>query len=103
MYFSTYIFRKDIMDKEQLAEEIRSRIEKSLSRFDFAGKEYDVSLGMRNNHRTIVVKKNQGAVISHYAVKDIEAVLKDYRLSPVFYYIEIDKEEMKPTIEIFVV
>lgn len=91
------------MDKEQLAEEIRSRIEKSLSRFDDAGKEYDVSLGSRNNHRTIVVKKNQGAGISHYAVKDIEAVLKDYRLSPVFYYIEIDKEEMKPTIEIFVV
>ena len=91
------------MDKEQLAEEIRSRIEKSLSRFDDAGKEYDVSLGTRNNHRTIVVKKNQGAGISHYAVKDIEAVLKDYRLSPVFYYIEIDKEQMKPTIEIFVV
>ena len=91
------------MDKEQLAEEIRSRIEKSLSRFDDAGKEYDVSLGSRNNHRTIVVKKNQGAGISHYAVRDIEAVLKDYRLSPVFYYIEIDKEEMKPTIEIFVV
>lgn len=91
------------MDKEQLAEEIRSRIEKSLSRFDDAGKEYDVSLGTRNNHRTIVVKKNQGAGISHYAVKDIEAVLKDYRLSPVFYYIEIDTEEMKPTIEIFVV
>ena len=91
------------MDKEQLSEEIRSRIEKSLFRLDYSGKEYDVSLGTRNNHRTIVVKKNQGAGISHYAVKDIEAVLKDYRLSPVFYYIEIDKEQMKPTIEIFVV
>ena len=90
-------------DKDRLQEEIKNRIEKSLSRFDDAGKEYDVSLGTRNNHRTIVVKKNQGAGISHYAVKDIEAVLKDYRLSPVFYYIEIDKEEMKPTIEIFVV
>ena len=91
------------MDKEQLAEEIRSRIEKSLSRFDDSGKEYDVSFGTRNNHRTIVVKKNQGAGISHYAVRDIEAILKDYRLSPVFYYILIDTEEMKPTIEIFVV
>ena len=91
------------MDKEQLSEEIRSRIEKSLSRFDDSGKEYDVSFGARNNHRTIVVKRNQGAGISHYAVKDIEAVLRYYRLSPVFYYIEIDKEKMKPTIEIFVV
>ena len=90
-------------DKDRLQEEIKNRIEKSLSRFDDAGKEYDVSLGTRNNHRTIVVKKNQGAGISHYAVKDIEAVLKYYRLSPVFYYIEIDKEQMKPTIEIFVV
>ena len=90
-------------DKDRLKEEIKNRIDKSLSRFDDAGKEYDVSLGSRNNHRTIVVKKNQGAGISHYAVKDIEAVLKDYRLSPVFYYIEIDTEEMKPTIEIFVV
>lgn len=90
-------------DKDRLQEEIKNRIEKSLSRFDDAGKEYDVSFGTRNNHRTIVVKKNQGAGISHYAVKDIESVLKDYRLSPVFYYIEIDKEEMKPTIEIFVV
>lgn len=90
-------------DKDLLQEEIKNRIEKSLSRFDDAGKEYDVSLGSRNNHITIVVKKNQGAGISHYAVKDIEAVLKDYRLSPVFYYIEIDTEEMKPTIEIFVV
>lgn len=90
-------------DKDRLQEEIKNRIEKSLSRFDDAGKEYDVSLGLRNNHRTIVVKKNQGAGISHYAVKDIEAVLKDYRLSPVFYYIQIDIEEMKPTIEIFVV
>ena len=90
-------------NKEQLAYELRNRIEQSLSRFDNSGKEYDVSLGTRNNHRTIVVKKNQGAGISHYAVKDIEAVLKDYRLSPVFYYIEIDTEEMKPTIEIFVV
>ena len=90
-------------DKDRLQEEIKNRIEKSLSRFDDAGKEYDVSLGTRNNHRTIVVKRNQGAGISHYALRDIEAVLKDYRLSPVFYYIEIDKEEMKPTIEIFVV
>ena len=90
-------------DKDRLQEEIKNRIEKSLSRFDDAGKEYDVSLGTRNNHRTIVVKRNQGAGICHYAVKDIEAVLKDYRLSPVFYYIEIDTEEMKPTIEIFVV
>ena len=91
------------MDKKQLAEEIRSRIEQSLSRFDDAGKEYDVSLGTRNNHRTIVVKKNQSAGISHYAVKEIESVLKHYRLCPVFYFIEIDKEEMKPTIVIFVV
>lgn len=90
-------------DKDRLQEEIKNRIEKSLSRFDDAGKEYDVSLGSRNNHRTIVVKKNQCAWISHYAVRDIEEVLKDYRLSPVFYYIEIDKEQMKPTIEIFVV
>ena len=90
-------------DKDRLQEEIKNRIEKSLSRFDDAGKEYDISLGSRNNQRTNVVKKNKGAGISHYAVKDIEAVLKDYRLSPVFYYIEIDKEQMKPTIEIFVV
>lgn len=90
-------------DKDRLQEEIKNLIEKSLSRFDDAGKEYDVSLGSRNNHRTIVVKKNQGAGISHYAVKEIESVLKDYLLSPVFYYIEIDTEEMKPTIEIFVV
>lgn len=90
-------------DKARLQEEIKNRIEKSLSRFDDAGKEYDVSLGTRNNHRTIVVKKNQGAGISHYAVKEIESVLKHYRLCPVFYFIEIDKEEMKPTIEIFVV
>ena len=90
-------------DKDRLQEEIKNRIEKSLSRFDDAGKEYDVSLGTRNNHRTIVVKKNQGAGISHYAVKEIESVLKYYRLCPVFYYIEIDTEEMKPTIEIFVV
>ena len=90
-------------DKEQLAEEIRSRIEKSLSRFDDAGKECDVYLGTRNNLRTIVVKRNQGVGISHYVVKEIESVLKDYRLCPVFYFIEIDTEEMKPTIEIFVV
>ena len=90
-------------DKARLQEEIKNRIEKSLSRFDDAGKEYDVSLGTRNNHRTIVVKKNQGAGISHYAVKEIESVLKHYRLCPVFYFIEIDKVEMKPTIEIFVV
>lgn len=90
-------------DKDRLQEEIKNRIEKSLSRFDDAGKEYDVSLGLRNNHRTIVVKRNQSVGISHYAVRDIEEVLKDYRLSPVFYYIVIDKEEMKPTIEIFVV
>lgn len=90
-------------DKDRLQEEIKNRIEKSLSRFDDSGKEYDVSLGTRNNHRTIVVKRNQGAGISNYAVRDIEAVLKDYRLSPVFYYIVIDTEEMKPTIEIFVV
>ena len=90
-------------DKDRLQEEIKNRIESSLSRFDDAGKEYDVSLGMRNNHRTIVVKKNQGAGISHYAVKEIESVLKHYRLCPVFYFIEIDTEEMKPTIEIFVV
>ena len=90
-------------DKDRLQEEIKNRIEKSLSRFDDAGKEYDVSLGTRNNHRTIVVKKNQGAGISHYAVKEIESILKNYRLCPVFYFIEIDKEEMKPTIEIFVV
>lgn len=90
-------------DKDRLQEEIKNRIEKSLSRFDDAGKEYDVSLGLRNNHRTIVVKRNQNAGISHYAVKQIESVLKDYRLCPVFYFIEIDTEEMKPTIEIFVV
>lgn len=90
-------------DKDRLQEEIKNRIEKSLSRFDDSGKEYDVSLGTRNNHRTIVVKKNQSAGISHYAVKQIESVLKDYRLCPVFYFIEIDAEEMKPTIEIFVV
>ena len=90
-------------DKDLLAEEIRNRIEKSLSRFDDAGKEYDVSLGTRNNHRVIVIKRSQGIGISHYAVKDIESVLKNYRLSTVFYYIQIDVEEMKPTIEIFVV
>lgn len=92
-----------MMNKEQLAEEIRSRIEQSLSRLYYAGKEYDISLGTRNNHKTIVVKKNQGAGISHYVVKGIESVLKDYRLCPVFYFIEIDRGEMKPTIEIFVV
>ena len=91
------------MDKEQLAEEIRSRIEKSLSRLDYAGKEYDVSLGTRNNQRVIIVKRIVKGWISHYAVKEIESVLKHYRLSPVFYYIEVDVEEMKPTIEIFVV
>ena len=90
-------------DKDRLQEEIKNRIEKSLSRFDDAGKEYDVSLGWRNNHRTIVVKKNQGAGISHFAVKEIESVLKDYRLCPVFNYIEIDIKELKPTIEIFVI
>lgn len=90
-------------DKDRLQEEIKNRIEKSLSRLDYAGKEYDVSFGTRNNHRTIVVKKNQGAGISHYAVKEVESILKDYRLCPVFYFIEIDTEEMKPTIEIFVV
>ena len=91
------------MSKDQLAEEIRNRIEQSLSRFDNAGKEYDVLFGTRNKQRVIVVKRTNGAGISHYAVKEIESVLKDHRLSPVFYYIEIDTEEMKPTIEIFVV
>ena len=90
-------------NKDQLSEEIKNRIEKSLSRFNDTGKDCDVSLGTRNNLRTIVVKRNQGVGISHYIVKEIESVLKDYRLFPVFYFIEIDTEEMKPTIEIFVV
>ena len=90
-------------DKDRLQEEIKNRIEKSLSRFDDAGKEYDVSFGVRNNHRTIVVKRIQGVGISHYVIKIIEDILKFYKQSPVFYYIEIDTEEIKPTIEIFVV
>ena len=91
------------MDKEQLAEEIRSRIEKSLSRFDNAGKEYDVSLGLKNNRRVIVIKRKNYAAISHYVIKILENVLKLYKLDPVFYYIEIDIQEVKPIIEIFVV
>lgn len=91
-------------DKDRLQEEIKNRIEKSLSRFEEAGiDEYDVSFGMRNNLRTVVIKRKFSPGISHYIVKAIESVLKDYKLSPVFYFIEIDKEEMKPTIEIFVV
>ena len=87
-------------DKDRLQEEIKNRIEKSLSRFDDAGKEYDVSLGTKNNRRVIVVKRTKYTGISHYVVKAIESILKEYRLSPVFYYIQIDIEEAKPTIEI---
>ena len=87
-------------NKEQLAYELRNRIEQSLSRFDDSGKEYDVSLGTKNNRRVIVVKRTKYTGISHYVVKAIESILKEYRLSPVFYYIQIDIEEAKPTIEI---
>lgn len=88
------------MDKEQLAKEIRSRIEQSLSRFDDAGKEYDVSLGLKNNRRVIVIKRKNYTAISHYVIKILEDVLKSYKLEPVFYYIEIDIQEVKPIIEI---
>ena len=87
-------------NKEQLAYELRNRIEQSLSRFDDSGKEYDVSFGTKNNRRVIVVKRINYTGISHYVVKAIESILKEYRLSPVFYYIQIDIEEAKPTIEI---
>ena len=87
-------------NKEQLAYELRNRIEQSLSRFDDAGKEYDVSLGTKNNRRVIIVKRTKYTGISHYVVKAIESILKEYRLSTVFYYIQIDIEEAKPTIEI---
>ena len=87
-------------DKDRLKEEIKNRIEKSLSRFDDAGKEYDVSLGIKNGRTIITVKRIHYTGISHYVVKAIESILKEYRLSPVFYYIQIDIEESKPTIEI---
>ena len=87
------------MDKEQLIEEIRSRHEKSLSQFD-AGKEYDVSLGLKNNRRLIVIKRKNYTAISHYVIKILEDVLKSYKLEPVFYYIEIDIKEVKPIIEV---
>ena len=87
-------------NKEQLAYELCNRIEQSHSRFDDAGKEYDVSLGTKNNRRVIIVKRTKYTGISHYVVKAIESILKEYRLSPVFYYIQIDIEEAKPTIEI---
>lgn len=87
-------------DKEQLATELRNRIQQSLSRFEDTGKEYDVSLGMKNNRKVIVVKRIKYTGISHYVVKAIESILKEYQLSPVFYYIEIDIEEAKPIIEI---
>ena len=86
-------------DKDRLQEEIKNRIEKSLSRFD-AGKEYDVSLGLKNNRRVIVIKRKNYTAISHYVIKILEDVLKFYKLEPVFYYIEIDIEEVKPIIEI---
>ena len=88
------------MDKEQLAEEIRSRIEKSLFRLDYSGKEYDVSLGMKNNRRVIIIKRKNYTAISHFVIKILEDVLKFYKLEPVFYYIQIDIEELKPIIEI---
>ena len=87
-------------NKEQLAYELCNRIEQSLSRFDDAGKEYDVSLGTKNGRTIITVKRIHYTGISHYVVKAIESILKEYRLSPVFYYIQIDIEETKPTIEI---
>ena len=87
-------------DKDRLQEEIKNRIEQSLSRFEDTGKEYDVSLGMKNNRRVIVVKRIKYTGISHYVVKEIESILKEYKLSPVFYYIEINLEEGKPIIEI---
>ena len=90
--------------KDHLAQQIKNRIEIEISRFEEAGiDEYDVSFGMRNNLRTVVIKRKFSPGISHYIVNAIESVLKDYRLSPLFYFIEIDTEEMKPTIEIFVV
>lgn len=88
------------MDKEQLAEEIRNRIEKSLSRFDNAGKEYDVSLGLKNNRRVIIIKRKNYTAISHFVIKILEDILKFYKLEPVFYYIEIDIQQLKPIIEI---
>lgn len=87
-------------DKEQLATELRNRIQQSLSRFDNAGKEYDVSLGLKNNRRVIVIKRKNYTAISHYIIKILEDILKFYKLEPVFYYIEIDIQEVKPIIEI---
>lgn len=87
-------------DKDRLQEEIKNRIEKSLSRFDDAGKEYDVSFGLKNNRRVIIIKRKNYTAISHYIIKILEDILKFYKLEPIFYYIEIDLEESKPTIEI---
>ena len=89
-----------VTEKKQLAEEIRSRIEQSLSRFDNAGKEYDVSFGLKNNRIVIIIKRKNYTAISHYVIKILEDILKFYKLEPIFYYIEIDLEESKPTIEI---
>lgn len=89
-----------VTEKKQLAEELRSRIEQSLSRFDNAGKEYDVSFGLKNNRIVIIIKRKNYTAISHYVIKILEDILKFYKLEPIFYYIEIDLEESKPTIEI---
>ena len=89
-----------VAEKEQLAEELRNRIEQSLSRFDNAGKEYDISLGLKNNRRVIIIQRKKYTAISHYVIKILEDILKFYKLELVFYYIEIDLKESKPTIEI---
>lgn len=90
--------------KKELADSIYSRLVRRLSTFtdNDREQEYEVSYGQRNGIQTIVIKRVQNSGISHYVVKEIELILKDYRLSPVFYFIEIDKEKKKPTIEIFI-
>ena len=90
--------------KKELADSIYSRLVRRLSTFtdNDREQEYEVSYGQRNGIQTIVINRIQNSGISHYVVKEVELILKDYRLSPVFYFIEIDKENKKPTIEIFI-
>lgn len=90
--------------KKELADSIYSRLVRRLSTFtnNDREQEYEVSYGQKNGIQTIVIKRVQNSGISYYVVKEVELVLKDYRLSPVFYFIEIDKEKKKPTIEIFI-
>lgn len=83
-------------NNNELAAELYCRIQKSISKYDT----YDVSLVEKNGRKTIVVKRLHYTGISHYVVKEIESILKEYKLIPVFYYIEINLEEGKPIIEI---